>query len=257
MKKILLTLIFLLIVSPVSASVMYSLSPVSYQVLVNGSKLNSELPILTYKTTGDNTYVPLKAVLDLTGAKTTWDGEKVNISIGPDPAKVADSVVMIYVSKDGKKVGYGSGVLLDYDEIVTSSHVISKGDAYEIIYNFDGKTMATVKKDSPESDVAILEPVEKKRKSVKIGDSDEVMVGDEVFTISSPKENMNIVTKGRVSRIIKEGMIVTATGDFGSSGGGLFLVRNGELIGVIDSTHNKNKQILALPINQARKALID
>lgn len=257
-KVILLTLILSLIAVPAFAvAITYKLTPTPYPVLVNGDKLNSNLPIMTYKANGgDNTYVPLRAVLDMMGAKTVWDG-KVNITTGADPAKVAEGVVEIYVSKNGRDVEQGSGVLIDYDEILTCSHVVEKGDAYRIIYNDGHTSTAVLRNDKPSEDAAILEPAEKVIKPVKIGDSDEVKLGDKVFVVSSPKEKKNVITSGEVVRPRSttnsiNGFRTSSMTQAGSSGGGVFNVYGG-LIGIVsagDETYS-----FAVPINDIRKIL--
>lgn len=252
-KIILLTLILSLIALPVFAGGTFTLQQVPYPVLVNGSQINSNLPILTYKTNGgDNTYVPLRAVLDLMEAKTTWDGKKVNVQVGADPAKVANSVVMVYVVKNGKRVSQGSGVLIDYDEILTVSHLADSGTGYEIIYNDGNKSTATLKDDAPEIDAAILEPTRKDVKPVKVGDSEESF--NKLFVISSPKQKRNVILNGEYLRssIINSinGFLTTAITETGSSGGGVFNI-NGELVGMVQSGDGYDS--FAVPINKIRK----
>jgi S1-C subfamily serine protease len=263
-KIILLTFVCLLIALPAFAETVYfKLYPATYPILVDGTKLTSNLPIMNFS---GSTYVPLRAVLEMMGARTTWDGKKVDILFGQPPETVAYSVAMIYALKDGKRVSQGSGVILDYDEILTASHVVDNADSYEIIYNFGGSTTAKLKKDMPEVDAAILEPVDKNRKSVKIGDSDEVAPGKKIFVISSPKGKFNTILKGDVINsntgwvIYKNsshklnGFQTTVNTDSGSSGGGVFNV-NGELIGIISAGDEESSFVI--PINGIRKAMIN
>lgn len=263
-KKLLLTIITLLICVPVFAgTVIYKLIPVNYPVYVDGTPLLSDLPVMTYKTgKGDNTYVPLRAVLDMMGAKTIWNGSVNIITSQADPAKVADSVVEIYVRKNGKDIGQGSGIIYEWDRIITNYHVADEGDSYRIVYNDGTITQAKLIKYKTNEDIAVLEPERKDVKPVKIGDSDEVKVGDKVFCISSPEENKNVVTQGKVVMLYDcKGITTIATSASlkeGSSGGALFN-KNGELIGIMKAgilnNQTQNTDSLSIPINDVRKAL--
>ncbi len=258
MKRIItLILITLLIAVPVFAgTVIYKLTQAQYPVLVDGQAIKSNLPVMTYRTAqGDNTYVPMRVVLEMMGAKVLWNGSANITTPQADPTKVANSVVEIYVSKNGMDVKQGSGVIIGYDEIVTCSHVADKGDSYRIIYNDGTTTTAKLVKDNPAVDIAVLDPVKEDVKPTKIGDSDEVKVGDKVFVISSPDEKRNVVSEGKVLSIDDKSIYVTATGNNGSSGGGLFLAKNGEIVGMVDSGNDITKYCDAIPINDVRKAM--
>jgi len=257
MKKILLTILALLICIPVFAgTVIYKLYPVNYPVFVDNQPIQSTLPVMTYN---NNTYVPLKAVLDLMGAKTVWNGS-VNINTRQaDPKAIANSVVTIYVSNPGTDwIEQGSGVIIGYDEIITCDHVANKGSVYKIIYNTGATTTAKLIKDNPTADIALLEPLYKQMKPCKIGDSDEVEVGDKVFTISSPKEKPNVIAQGEVldfeSYKDVKGILTSAKVDFGSSGGPVYSSNNGELIGIIKAAL-QDDDCFMIPINEVRKAI--
>ena len=53
----------------------------------------------------------------------------------PDPIQVAqDSVVMVVVSRAGREVGSGSGVIvLDRKHVLTNLHVVQPGDTYQVV----------------------------------------------------------------------------------------------------------------------------
>ncbi|MGE5328012.1 MAG: S1C family serine protease [Deltaproteobacteria bacterium] len=254
-KTLLLTILTLLICVPVFAgTIIYKLYPASYPILVDGEQLRSSLPVMSYQANGGaNTYVPLRAVLDMMGANTVWNGKAVDIT-QVDTAKVADSVVEIYACKGNNQIAQGSGVIIDYDEIMTNSHVAKLGDSYRIIYNDGTTTTASLIKDKPSEDIAVLEPIRKDVKPCKIGDSDEVKVGDKVFCISSPKGKKNVILQGKTT-YLKEcngyyGIWTSIGVIYGGSGGGLFNAR-GELIGITEA--GDKEQSFAIPINDARK----
>ncbi len=73
---------------PIQAAVQeYVLQKVSYKVIVNGTEYNDpELPVLTLKTeSGDNTYVPLRALGDILGADVSWNSELGQVEVGNQP----------------------------------------------------------------------------------------------------------------------------------------------------------------------------
>lgn len=265
MKRIISTItILILLCIPVSAGeLVYKLTPAEYPIYVNGQLLHSSIPPLKYTTNqGDTTMLPLRAVLETMGAVVDWGNNSVYITTPDpeviikesraDPKKIANSVVQIYVGKNGRDVVQGSGVIIGYDEIVTCSHVANRGDSYRIIYNDGTTTTAKLVKDNPAYDIAILYPAREDVKPVKIGDSDEVDMGDSVFVVSSPNGEKNAITQGKVL-LINESIVSSAKVDEGSSGSGMFSAKTGELIGIIRTNNKDSKYGGAAPINDVRK----
>lgn len=254
MRKLLTVLLICLFIpiSVTAAGNSYTLVQAPYPVMVNGQALKSI--IMNYD---GNTMVPLKAVLDMMGATTKWTGSSVDIQT-VDVEKLKESCVEIYVSKNGADVEQGSGVLIGYNQILSSNHVTDKGNGYRAIYNSSDELKCSLKYSNASLDISILEPENKNVKPCKIGDSDEVKVGDVVILVSSPKEKKNVVEYGTIKAFPNIDGInyiqIMSYADYGSSGGAIYNIK-GELIGILEIGSDDKKSVGALPINIIRKSL--
>lgn len=174
--------------------------------------------------------------------------------------EVDKSVVTVYVLEEKntgqgdpfKKVsneGLGSGVLVGErgDMILTAAHVVSNASAI-IVEFYDGrKIKAQTKRVSHTADVALIQldmPVND-IKPAKIGDSDKVRIGDDVFIIGAPLGLAHSVSKGiisgrhfekKITRDLKsqEFFQTDASINQGNSGGPMFNMQ-GEVIGIVSS----------------------
>lgn len=138
--------------------------------------------------------------------------------------------------------GSGTGFIIDGDgHIVTNSHVVQGGDAFEVIFS-DGTTRdAELIGDDPLSDVAVVRVDGELPGIVPLGDSDLLKPGQPVLAIGSPLGAFtNTVTQGIVSAIGRDfpgsstytNLIQhDAAINPGNSGGPLFNFA-GEVIGV-------------------------
>ncbi|MPN17182.1 putative serine protease HtrA [bioreactor metagenome] len=167
---------------------------------------------------------------------------------------------MVKISNDGVNFGNGSGVLIDYDEILTCYHVVNGYSYFKINYNSRDKDVTcSVQDTAPSHDAAVLTPPDKNVKPVKIGDSDEVKVGDKVYVISCPEGEKNVVTEGEVLKTnsfinFRIGFEISPITKGGSSGGACFNAK-GELIGIVQSGDDVSTFIV--PINSIRQALAE
>ena len=162
-----------------------------------------------------------------------------------DIEKLKESVVIINSCDNyGVHQAAGSGVIsYQNNEIITCYHVIN-GDVpeFEVLLN-DG---TTVKVDSiiaynEELDIAVLHLEEEVNAKPLNVTAHTMKPGDEVFTISSPDGELNVVSEGRYKKtsVIEQVdyIVTTAKVSPGSSGGALF-DRNGNLIGIICKVDN-------------------
>ena len=123
-------------------------------------------------------------------------------------AAVADSVVTVY-AKSADETGVGSGVVVDgKGYIVTNNHVISDAannpDKFKISVVFnDGKEVpANLVGRDRKTDLAVLKVDNVDNLSVaKLGDSDKLVVGQEVIAAGAPLQLRNTVTHGIVSAL--------------------------------------------------------
>lgn len=243
MKKLLILLFVVLPITVYGAT--YNLVSVNYPVNVNGVKQAIEPLNLN-----GSTYLPLRAISEAIGVPITWDSVNREVNIDTlDIDKLKESCVMIY-AQNTKEASQGSAVAIDYDEFLTAYHVVDNdqtdirtSDGVKLtLEDFDSKTDSAVLKSSAEV------------KPVKIGDSDEVKVGDKVILITSPMEKFNVVTHGKVLELnsVNGRIMVWGDLDYGSSGGACFDTF-GNLIGIM-AAGGENLCFIT-PINDIRKAL--
>lgn len=191
----------------------------------------------------------------------------------------------------------GSGVILTADGyIATNNHVVDKADKIEVILSNRRKVMAKVIGKDPNTDLALIKIDETDLPFVKMGNSDNVQIGEWVLAVGFPLDLQTTVTAGIVSAKARdigilrreqqgytreEMMEMQRTGvrperpgsnaiesfiqtdaaiNPGNSGGAL-VNANGELIGInsaIASQTGRNEGYgFAIPVNLAKKILED
>jgi S1-C subfamily serine protease len=174
------------------------------------------------------------------------------------------------------EIGGGSGFIVDKKGVViTSKHIVADPKAdYTIIINDGRKFKAEIVFCAPHNDIAALKPKSKikKLKSVKLGNSNNVQLGESVLAFGSPLGNFpNTVSEGIVSGlhrkiraetdlkpgkdILKELIQTDAAINPGNSGGPLVNIK-GEVIGINTvAVANAENIGLAIPINTAKEIL--
>ena len=234
LSKILAVLLILSVI-PVSAAT-YTLVTANYPILVNGQNTG----IQAYNLNG-TTLLPVRQVSEAVGVPIKWTGQVEINTVDVD--KLKEACVMID-AQSSTKASQGSAVAWDYGEYLTANHVVADGRT-SIVSDVDFK----VDKTNAQLDIATL-ATDEDTKPVKIGDSDEVRVGDSVILISSPNWKENTVTWYEVE--INSTQIVLS----GTAIGGASAVFNtqGELIGILTSSNNAVKDCYVIPINAIRKA---
>jgi serine protease Do len=157
----------------------------------------------------------------------------------------------------------GSGFILSKDGyVITNNHVVEGADEV-IVKNSEGEEFtAEVIGTDAKLDLALLKIEAKGLRSVKLGDSDKLRVGDWVVAIGNPFGLEQTVTAGIVSakgRVIGAGpydnfIQTDAAINPGNSGGPLFNAK-GEVIGINTAIYSRsggNNGIgFAIPINLA------
>jgi len=167
--------------------------------------------------------------------------------------------------------GLGSGVIVNpKGYILTNNHVVE--DADELTVVVEGKEyQAEIVGRDPASDIAVIKIDKEDLPTVKLGDSDELEVGEWVLAIGNPFSNIlqNTVTAGIVSAKGRTGLNIGGGSiryqDFiqtdaainpGNSGGALVNLK-GELVGINTAIVGQaNVGIgFAIPINLARSVM--
>ena len=185
----------------------------------------------------------------------------------------------------GPMRGSGSGVIISDDGyIVTNNHVVDNADKIDVILpdkrSFEGKVIGR----DANTDLALIKIEGKNFPIVKLGNSDDVKVGEWVLAVGYPFALNTTVTagivsaKGRSIGILNPSSEPSADGspqlntaiesfiqtdaaiNRGNSGGALVNTR-GELIGInaaiASQTGNYEGYGFAIPINLAKKVLDD
>ncbi len=169
----------------------------------------------------------------------------------------------------------GSGVVISQDGyIVTNSHVVQGEGDIEVKLH-DGRSYV-VKRDNvkldTDTDLALLKINAKELPTLKIGDSNDVKVGEWVLAVGNPFNLSSTVTAGIVSAKGRDlGMLqgehpiesfiqTDAAVNPGNSGGAL-VNTNGELIGINTAIATRSGTFsgysFAIPINIASKVIND
>jgi 2-alkenal reductase len=169
--------------------------------------------------------------------------------------------------------GSGSGFVWDKDgHIVTNNHVVEGATKIEVLFADDTRAPAELVGTDPDSDLAVIKvdlPASYLQ-PLKVGDSDQVEVGQLVVALGNPFGQEFTMTSGIVSaagRLIRgghagfsipEAIQTDAAINPGNSGGPL-LNRNGEVVGInaqiMSETGGSTGIGFAIPINIAQKVV--
>jgi S1-C subfamily serine protease len=188
--------------------------------------------------------------------------------------------VVTVVSLFGAESGEGSGFVLNGDgEIVTNAHVVTTGEggairrAGEVYVEFaDGnRVQARVLGHDPNADVALLrvEPKGLTLRPLRLGNSEEVQVGEPVAAIGSPFGQAQSLSVGIVSAVDRSvasltqfaisGAIQTDAAINPGNSGGPLVASDGQVIGInqqIKSESGGGEGVgFAVPINVVKRSI--
>ena len=179
--------------------------------------------------------------------------EKINPAIVAIDAKIANGT------------SSGSGCIINsHGEILTSSHVIANSDDITVTTSNGEKYKADViKKFGTDNNLTIIKiKTEKPLKTITIGNSSTVKVGQKVLAIGNPFGFNGTLTQGIVSRIdTKRNKIQTDAAINPGSSGGPLLNTSGEVIGINQAIYNPDNNTsnigigFAIPINEVKSVL--
>jgi len=169
-------------------------------------------------------------------------------------------------SREYKHSSLGSGVIIDGEKgyIVTNHHVVAKATEIKVITSnqkeYKGRTLGS----DPRSDLAVIRiDAKEKLPEVKLGDSEDLMIGETVIAIGNPFGLTHTVTTGVVSaldrsvraedRVYRHFIQTDASINPGNSGGPLLNI-DGDVIGINTAIYQKAQGIgFAIPINKTKR----
>jgi Do/DeqQ family serine protease len=180
--------------------------------------------------------------------------------------------------KAPRSAGLGSGIMVqrqgDKIFVLTNNHVIDKADKIKVKLFDDREYDAQLVGADPRRDLAMVSITTKETNLVlaRLGDSDELQVGDWVMAIGNPLGLEFSMTHGIVSALGRQGGPDSDSGNInnyiqtdasinrGNSGGALVNLK-GEIIGIntwIASPNGASVGLgFAIPINSTKKAITD
>lgn len=139
------------------------------------------------------------------------------------------------------EVSQGSGFITSEDGIIlTNAHVVAGAEKISVVLHDGRELPATLIGLDPSTDIAVIKVDGKKLPTIKLGDSDEVEVGEWVVAIGSPFQLESSVTVGVISAKGRQNLRITDLEDFiqtdaainpGNSGGPLINLE-GDVIGI-------------------------
>jgi Flp pilus assembly protein TadD len=177
------------------------------------------------------------------------DADKIYLESGPSV------VVVVAIDREGRSISQGSGFIVREDgAVVTNYHVISRATDIKIkigpkVLDVEGVLYVDL-----ENDLAILKVEGKDFPPVRVGNADNLLIGEKVYVIGSPQGLENTISEGILSGIREIGprgkiLQMTAPISPGSSGGPVFNAK-GEVIGVATFLIEENQNLnFALPID--------
>ena len=166
----------------------------------------------------------------------------------------------------------GSGFVISEDGyILTNAHVVEGATSIKVIFENGEEYKANIVGQETENDVAVLKvDANKVFKSVTLGDSDKMVVGEDVVAIGNPLGELTFsLTKGVVSALDREIMVDNFTSinmfqvdcavNEGNSGGPIFNMY-GEVIGIVSAKYASSTIEglgFCIPINDVANIVTD
>lgn len=240
---------------------------------------NNPMPVISSADNLDFTQAAAITTPAVVHIKTTYDGTSAQGRGGGDPME--DMFEEFFGRRgrpQGPQMASGSGVIITPDGyIMTNNHVVENASKIEVVLNdkrsFEAKVIGT----DANTDLALIKVSSSNLPIVKLGNSDNVQVGEWVLAVGNPFNLTSTVTAGIVSakgrsigilgdradvnsRPIEAFIQTDAAINRGNSGGALVNTK-GELVGInaaiASQTGNYEGYGFAIPVNLAKKVMDD
>jgi len=172
---------------------------------------------------------------------------RVHVLDGTEVRRSATGVVIDVVSHEGQPMSY----------VVTNEHVVEKADLKSVTYQVlvDGPNGAVTYPATllaegavPNVDLAVLAVPGVRLDPATLATDDELAVGDDVVVVGAPYGHGLTVCGGMLSQVeVGDGQPTQLKTDapvgYGASGGGMFSVETGHLLGVVEGYRTAQVQI--------------
>jgi serine protease Do len=152
---------------------------------------------------------------------------QISDAFGELTREVARSVVLVR----GSMGSSGSGVIWDRPGLVLTNHHVVPGAVAELTIAGGRRLRARVVRRAPALDLAALEVEGTLAESARIGDSDELRVGDLLVAVGNPMGERNAPSLGILASAADDVLRLSITLRPGNSGGALVNAR-GEVVGI-------------------------
>ncbi|MBS2027778.1 MAG: trypsin-like peptidase domain-containing protein [Deltaproteobacteria bacterium] len=172
---------------------------------------------------------------------------RVHVLDGTEVRRAATGVVVEVIDSGGHPTSY----------VVTNEHVVEKADLKQVTYQVlvDGPKGATAYPATllaegavPSVDLAVLTVPGVRLDAATLASDDELAVGDDVVVVGAPYGRGLTVCGGMLSMVeVGDGRPTQLKTDapvgYGASGGGLFSVETGHLLGVVEGYRTAQVQV--------------
>jgi S1-C subfamily serine protease len=232
------------------------------KVTVDGAQVNTKVVgVVEQGQVNGRNFTSAADVAKAMGGTVKWNGLTKTVEVKTPRtdletvvANVKDSAVMIYVYKGDQLTASGSGFYYN-GYVITAKHVTDLGNKYAIFTddNKYGTYAESLVKLDTTLDVSALK-VKLDIPSVKLGDSDGLIEGQKLVSISSPSGVINIIDECLYSGIFEytegKGLNLSESNmQPGSSGGAIFNYKS-EIVGM--NTNGAVGANNAIPINDLK-----
>ncbi|GAA5118553.1 S1C family serine protease [Haloechinothrix salitolerans] len=165
--------------------------------------------------------------------------------------------------------GNGSAVVFDDAHLLTNAHVIGSGDSGTVTFSDGAETPFRVIGADPLSDLAVISTEAHGKEPARLGNADDLVVGQLVVAVGSPLGLSGSVTagvvsalgrslpvqQGKASRVIEDVIQTDAALNPGNSGGAL-ADASGRVVGISTALAGVGLG-LAVPVNPTTRRIID
>lgn len=165
-------------------------------------------------------------------------------------------VTIIALDENDHPISSGSGFFINRTGDIATNHHVLQGSVRAIVETLDGKKggITEIVKDDPRLDLLVARTTIGRTTPLLLGDSDRITVGDDIVGIGNPAGSEGTISMGVINHVREvEGIKliqITAPISPGCSGGPIFSLTTGKVIGIATAFLNTGQDInFAMPVN--------